>query len=353
MECAVQGHAGDDRRWRRSLAGRVAHRSRTALVVLLVVLLAALLPLQIGAASPTGALRIDSGRFTVLFYPADRSMAAAALEAAARRDAFPGLPPGMQRIVIQIAPDAAVFREWAGNETRRWAAAVAFVDQHRVVVQGGRPNADAGNPIQVLRHELAHIALHDAVGDAAPRWFSEGYASFAAGEDRDDGFLATNVALLFRTLPTLAGLDSMLVSANATEARAGYALALRAVSDLAVLDRERGLERLLAAMRERGSFDLATRRVFAMTTEQFERDWQRRTRWRFAFLAVGVDSAAGITLLLLCLLPLWRSRRRAQRLRLSAMRDHEARSDGAARSLALDAVLRSIAAGPGQPDADA
>ncbi len=323
------------------------------MIALAVALLAAIIPLQVGSASPSGALRIDRGRFTVLHYPADRSMAAAVLTEAVRSDMFPGLPPGTHRIVIQIAPDATTFRQWVGNETRRWAAAVAFIHQHRVVVQGGRPGADAGNPMQVLRHELAHIALHDAVGDAAPLWFSEGYASFAAGEDRDDGFLATNVALLLRPLPTLAGVDSMLVSTSATEARAGYALALRAVSDLAVLDREQGLELLLTALRERGSFDLATRRVFAMTAERFERDWQSRTRWRFAFLALGVNTAGGTTLLLLCLLPLWRSRRRAQRLRLDGMREGEALREGAARGVALDSVFRSITKGPGQPDADA
>ncbi len=345
----MQGHAGDHRGRGRSLPRRVAHSVRGWIVALL----AALMPLTAVDGAPPGALRIDRGRFTVLHYPADRAMATAVLDEAIRRDSFPDLPRGTSRIVIQIAPDAAVFREWAGDATRRWAAAVAFVNQHRVVVQGGHAGADAGNPRQVLRHELAHIALHDVVGDAVPLWFSEGYASYAAGEERDDGFLATNVALLFRTLPTLSGLDSMLVSSSATEARAGYALALRAVTDLAALDRERGLERLLAALHERGSFDLATRRVHAMTAETFERDWQSRTRWRFAFLAVGVNSAGGVVLLLICLLPLWNSKRRAQQARLSAMRDRESLSEGASRRLALDSLLGSIGSGREEPGADA
>jgi hypothetical protein len=344
----VQGHAGDHRGRRRSLQGRLGV-IRGALAGLVL----AFVPFTSLSGAPPGAIRVDRGRFSVVHYPDDATMAAAVLDQATRRDSFPGLPRGTSRIVIQIAPDAAVFREWTGSVSRRWAAAVAFVDQHRVVVQGGRAGAAAGNPMQVLRHELAHIALNDAVGAVAPLWFSEGYASFAAGEERDDGFLATNVALLFRTLPTLRGLDSMLTSPSATEARAGYALSLRAVSDLAALDRDKGLEPILMAMKERGSFDLATRRVHAMTAERFERDWQRRTRWRFAFLAVGVDSAAALLLLLLALLPLWRMKRRQHRARLTLMREREAETEGAARTRALDALLRSIGDGKGQSAPDA
>ncbi len=345
----MQGHAGHDRGGRRALASRLALAIRGWLPGLLL----AVVPFASVGGAPPGAIRVDRGRFTVVHYPVDATMAASVLDQATRRDSFPGLPRGTTRIVIQIAPDAAVFHEWTGSVSRRWAAAVAFVEQHRVVVQGGRAGVAAGNPMQVLRHELAHIALNDAVGAAAPLWFSEGYASFAAGEERDDGFLATNVALLFRTLPTLTGLDSMLASPSATEARAGYALSLRAVSDLAALDRDNGLEPLLAAMHERGSFDLATRRVHAMTAERFERDWQRRTRWRFAFLAVGVDSAAAVLLLVIALLPLWRMKRREQQARLALMRERESETEGAARTRALDSLLRSIGSGKGQSAPDA
>lgn len=305
------------------------------------------------AAAPPGALRIDRGRFTVIHYAADRALAAAMLDAAVTRDSFPALPRAASRIVIMIAPDDATFREWAGQSDLPWAAAVAFVEQHRVVMQGHTANSEAGNPMQVLRHELAHVALHDYLGGVTPRWFDEGYASYAAGEERTEGFLATNAALLLRRMPSLAALDSMLASPHGTEARAGYALALRAVADLAAIDPRLGLTPLLAAWKERPSFDLALRRAYAQTSDDFEREWQQRTRWQFAFLAIATNSAMGGLVLVGLLVPLYRSRRRKQQERLDEMRRREAITDAAMRSAALDAMvgaIRPIGSPPG-PDA--
>lgn len=292
-----------------------------------------------------GAQRLDQGRYTVIHYADDAPLARAALAAAVARDSFPSLPRATTRIVIMIAPDAETFRAWAGRGSLPWAAAVAFVAQHRVVLQGRTANSDAGDHLQVLRHELAHIALFDYLGDAAPRWFDEGYASYAAGEERNDGFLATNAALLLRRLPSLAALDSMLASPHATEARAGYALSLRAVTDLAAIDRERGLTPLLIAWKERGSFDLALRRASAMTSEEFEHGWQRRTRWQFAFVALAGEFSLGGIGLVAILLPLYRSRRREQRDRLRVMHEREARAERARRSAALDYMLQASVPG--------
>lgn len=305
------------------------------------VLVAALLAPSVRAAPP-GALRLDRGRYTVIHYPSDAVLAASALSAAVTRDSFPFLPRSTSRVTIMIAPDAATFREWAGRSAFPWAAALAFVEQHRVVMQGRTAASDAGDPLQVLRHELAHVALYDHLGLLPPRWFEEGYASYAAGEQRTDGFVSTNFALLFRSMPTLAALDTMLASSRGTDARAGYALALRAVSDLAAVDRERGLSPLLSAWRERGSFDLALRRAYAVTAEDFEHDWQQRTRWQFTFLALAADSAFVTALFVLLLLPLYRTRRKRQAVRLAAMREREALTEHAMRSAALDAVLGGI-----------
>ena len=87
------------------------------------------------------------------------------------------------------------------NDPAITAAAVAFPGERRIVMQGRNAGSDAGDPISVLRHELAHLALHEAMGDLPPRWFDEGYASFAAAETGRDQVLSTNVALVFRGVP--------------------------------------------------------------------------------------------------------------------------------------------------------
>ena len=318
-------------------------------------LVAAALAIAVPASAlpPFGAQRLDRGRFTIIHYPGDATLAAAVLHAAVTRDSFPWLPRATTQIVIMIAPDAAGFREWAGRGAFPWTAALAFVEQHRVIMQGHRAAGDVGDPLQVLRHELAHVALYDYFGGIAPRWFEEGYASYAAGEERNQGFLATNGALLFRRMPSLGDLDTLLASARGGEARAGYALSLRAVSSLATIDPAHGLAPLLAAWKARGSFDLAMRRAYAQTAENFEAGWQRDTRWSFAFLAIAADSALGGMALVLLLVPLYRMRRHERAAQLAEMRRREAIAENLSRSAVLDALLRSLGPAAVPPDADA
>ncbi|HET7621085.1 MAG TPA: hypothetical protein VFK39_04190, partial [Gemmatimonadaceae bacterium] len=123
-------------------------------------------------------LRLDSGRITVVAYPRDTRLAHSVLDTAVASDSFPGLPRPRNRILIAIAPDERRFRDWIGAGAPEWGAAVAIPSEHRIVMQGSRAGSDAGDPMRVLRHELAHLALHEYLGDLPPRWFDEGYASY-------------------------------------------------------------------------------------------------------------------------------------------------------------------------------
>lgn len=302
--------------------------------------------------APPGMEQRTAGRYTAVFAPSDEPLALMALREARARDTFPGLPRTTTPIVIAIAPDTRSFDAWAGPIATNITAAVAIVASHRIVLRGRGAPPTTEDPRQVLRHELAHIALYDHLGRGVPRWFDEGYASFAAAEERTTGFLATNAAMLFRRLPSLDGVDSLLLSRRATESRAGYALALRAVHDLAALNPQRGLAPLLEAWKERGTFDLALRRASALTAEQFEARWQQRTRWQFAFLALFTDSALLVLVGATALLPLYWRRRRAYAARLSVLRDQDRQEEVRRREAVIAEAARAIGAGPAQDRVD-
>jgi hypothetical protein len=231
--------------------------------------------------------------------------------------------------VISVAPDAAHFRAWVGQAVPEWGAAVAFPDAQRVVVQGGGASSSAGDPAATLRHELAHLALHEYLDDLAPRWFDEGYASFAAHEIGRDDVLATNVALALHGVPTLASLDTDLVGGEG-QASVSYALAYRAVADLAALDPERGLTLLLRYWKETGSLDQALRRAYGEPLDTFEAHWRASTRRRYGALAVASDLAFAVLVLLTLLAPLYVARRRRDRARMARLRVAEASADAAA-----------------------
>lgn len=223
-------------------------------------------------------------------------------------------------MIIAVAPDVARFREWIGPAVPEWGAAVAMPTLSRVVVRGrGAGAAAGGDPRVVLRHELAHLALHEAMGDLPPRWFDEGYASYAAGEWGRDELLATNVALLFRRLPSLDALDDQLTG-GAEEARGAYALSHRAVAELAALDPARGLSLLFVNWKESGRLDNAVRRSYGLTLDGFEERWQQRTRLRYGVLAVVGDLTVATMFALVIMIPLSVARRRRDRERMDRLR---------------------------------
>ncbi|GJG87687.1 hypothetical protein tb265_28680 [Gemmatimonadetes bacterium T265] len=286
----------------------------------------------------SATVRVDHGRFTAVAYPGDVSLARSLLDDAAERDTFPGLPRPRRHVVLLIAPDAAHFRAWGGPGAPEWGSALAFPATGRVLMQGHRAGSDAGDPRAVFRHELAHVALHEQLGELPPRWFDEGYAGYAAGEWGRDDVLAANVALLTRGVPALDSLD-LLFEGGGAAAQDGYALAYRAVADLAAEDPERGLTGFFAAWRETGRFDAAVRAAYGLTAAQFEAAWRARTRRRYGVLAVGANVSLVTSVALLVLAPFWLERRRRDRARLAAMRAADAAEDARAYALAASDPL--------------
>jgi hypothetical protein len=94
--------------------------------------------------------------------------------------------PVLERVEVRIARD---FREMAsltpiGAPPPDYAEGVAYARSRLVLVSLVAPNSSEPPRIdEVLKHELAHVALFDAVGGRpVPRWFNEGYAVHASGE---------------------------------------------------------------------------------------------------------------------------------------------------------------------------
>jgi len=283
-------------------------------------------------------IRLDRGRFTIVAERRDERLARNLLAEAQRNDSFPGLPRPRERVLIAIAPDARRLRAWVGPNAPEWGAAFAFPDQRRIVMQGRTAGSDAGDPRVVLRHELAHLALHEVMGPLPPRWFDEGYASFAAREWTREQAFETSVAMVWRTLPTLGQLEAGF-EGGGVEAGWSYAMAHRAVSELDALGGEAGLTNLLHYWRQTGSFEKAVRTAYGMTGEAFEKHWRTRTRTRYGALSFVANLSVAVGMFSLVLVPLFVIRRRRDRLKLEAMRAADAQQEEAARQSALQAIL--------------
>jgi hypothetical protein len=300
------------------------------------------------AQDTAGLERYEAGRFVVTAAPHDETLARSLLREAVRRDSFPWLPRPGERLLIQVAPDRTAFEELIGPFAPEYGSAIAIPSERRIVMQGSRAGSAAGNPLQVLRHELAHLALAEFLGESPPRWFNEGYASFAAGEWGREEMLATNFSLLWRGVPSLEELERSF-GGGAGQATGAYALAHRAVTELASLDRERGLTLFFRYWRDNGRMSTAIRRAFNMTEGEFEALWQQRTRRRYGALSLFADLTIAMTVLFVLLVPLYVSRRRRNRERLARMAAAEEKAEREERESAIEALLRSLAP-PSGPD---
>jgi hypothetical protein len=235
----------------------------------------------------------------------DLSLGLGLAEAAAAPREWYGLGrrlPGPLRLIVVRgdARVAALLREQAPS----WGAGFAFPEARTILLR-----ADAGDPHQILRHELAHLALHDAIRVRVPLWFDEGYAALAAGElDRLDA-LRLNLTVARGRVPGFFELDRALRDSEPT-ARVAYGLAASAVALLARRHPQHSLAPLLERLTRGQSFDAAVLATTGSPLGRFEIEWQKDVRKRFGIFTWFMAGGLWIGLALLVVLAGWLRRRR-------------------------------------------
>lgn len=254
------------------------------------------------------------GRVTALAPAASLTLAIALAEEADRLVAWPGLggrrDSGSMRLIV--TPDAEAFQRVNRGRIPSWGVGLAMPGQRTIIVR-----ADAPSPRQALRHELAHLALHEVVRGRVPLWFSEGYAVVAAGEwDRAEA-LQLNLAVVRGAVGDLRTLDAALRRSEA-EASTAYALAGSTVQLLARMNPSGTLDALVDRLAGGAPFDSAVRLTTGHTLASFERSWQRDLRRRYGWL-VWLAAGGGWFVLAVVVLLAARWRRRRDQPRRAAL----------------------------------
>ena len=225
---------------------------------------------------------------------------------------WPGLgrrsPPPFRLI---LARDAAGLSRLTGGRAPRWGAGITLPGPRLVALR-----ADA-DPAHTLRHELAHLVLHDAVHVAMPLWFEEGYAVYAAGEWDLLDALSLNYAVVGGATP---GLDSLNRALRGHPAGIGtaYALSASAVLELARRNPSRELTPLVTRLAAGEAFDSALKATTGLTPDNFDVAWQHGVRKRYSlFTWLAAGGAWALLALALMAGTYWRRRNdRGRRLAL-------------------------------------
>lgn len=253
------------------------------------------------------------GRVTAVAWPAQRAVAADLARLADRPAEWPGLglrDPGPLRLIV--VPDAHLLDSLTAGRAPSWGAAIAVPGARTILLR-----ADEGDLVRTLRHELAHLALHEAVGVRVPLWFDEGYASWAAGEWDRLGTLELNLTVVRGAVPTLTGLDGAL-RGSASSADAAYALAVSAVAELARRNPTGTLTPLLRRLESGEDFDAAVLATTGLAVGRFEQEWQRAVRRRYT-LGNWLIAGGGWLIVALLVAVQVRRRRRLDRVRRAAL----------------------------------
>jgi hypothetical protein len=287
-----------------------------------------------GPGAPGTPIAIPTTNVVLYHWPGAERLAQQTLAPPGVLAPLPGLPADILEqsppIRVYLAPDAARFDSLTGGRTPDWGAGVAFPDSGVIVLPGYASERVLTRDLsRVLRHELAHVALQRYLGAArVPRWFTEGYATWAAGQLDTDAAWLLRVAFLMQRAPPL---DSLVLDwpRGQADARIAYLLSASAIEYLVENGGERALTLFLERWRESGDFDAALRDTYGLTFGQLERYWGRAVRRRYGWMLFLAQSAvlwmiAGAIVVALYVIRRRRNRARLARLRASEIPDRPA-----------------------------
>jgi hypothetical protein len=272
-------------------------------------------------AAQAGTLRMQD--VVLHYWPGQERLARSLLPGPAALR-FPGLPDDiLDRGVdlnLYVAPDPARWDSLTGGRAPDWGAGIAIPARNMVIVPGYVSERTGTHTLpRTVRHELAHIALQRYLGDGLiPRWFNEGYATWAAGQlDTDAGWMLRLAFATGRAPP----LDSLTLDwpLLAADARLAYLLSASATQYLYSLGTAATFDRFLQRWADTGSFEHALREVYVVSSPQFERLWRRHVKRSYGWLQLVVQSLFIWIVLALLVVALFIVRRRRDRTRLARL----------------------------------
>lgn len=217
-----------------------------------------------------------------------------------------------------------------------YAAGVAYPEIGLVLltVKPVHPNSEH-DLNEVFRHELAHVALEDAVGGRPiPRWFNEGFAVLASGETSYVRLQTLWTATVSDNLLTLQQMERTF-PADESQAGIAYAQAADVVRFLVRREEQHRFRGLVSRLRDGETMDSALLNSYGEDAAALESEWREEVAKRYTFWPVlfsGTVIWAGTMGLFVMG---WRKKRRKAKQTLARWEREEAAEDAIRQRLAM------------------
>jgi Peptidase MA superfamily len=208
----------------------------------------------------------------------------------------------------------------------KYATGVAY-SEIGLVLLTLEPN-EAGSLVdvaEVFRHELAHVALSDAIGqsDRVPHWFNEGLAVHLSGESSLLRLRTLTTSTLAGRLIPLSKLDRGF-PADAMSAEVAYAESADVVRFLLRQEDKERFPALIARIRDGEPFPAALRDAYGVDSWTLEHEWREDVARRYSFLPVFFSGSLIWVGVLVLFALAWRRRRKKSRETLERWAREEA-----------------------------
>ena len=208
------------------------------------------------------------------------------------------------------------FVEHAGHVARatnmpNWVAGVAHSSTGDIMLARNGPDGSRTNLDGLLRHELAHVALHRATdGARLPRWFNEGVADSLADEIDFGATERLASAVFGRGVPPLEEIDAVFRQEPEDVALA-YAASGDFVSFLRYHDPTgRAFGDLVFGLRTGLAFETAVLSAYGVGLYELDGEWRGGLLGRFAWFPMLSSEGMPVFLIIpLVGLAWWRRRR--------------------------------------------
>jgi Peptidase MA superfamily len=282
---------------------------------------------------PAGFNSYDGGWVHFIYHPSSRervqpliAQADAVRHELMQRLGFPALSE--VRVEIARTPGEMATFAPAGAPYPDYAAGVAYAEIGLVLLSLTPVHAGTEQDLaEVFRHELAHVALHDAVnGQPIPRWFNEGFAVLASGET---SFVRMKTMLMANVGGSLIPLHDIERSFpnDETQAQIAYAEAVDVVRFLVRREDVHRFHTLIQRMREGEAFDKAVLGAYGVELATLELEWRDDVSRRYTFWPILLSGTGFWVVALGVFVWAWRRRRRRDRLTLQQWAREEAAED--------------------------
>lgn len=296
---------------------------------------------------PAGYNSYDAGWIRFVYHPSSRervqpliAQAAAVKTDLSERLGFPVLSE-VRVMVARTSGEMETFAP-AGAPYPEYAAGVAYSELGLVLLSLTPVHAGVEVDLEeVFRHELAHVALHDAVGgQPVPRWFNEGFAVFASGESSFVRMKPLMMATIGGSLIPLQDLDKTFPR-DETRVGVAYAEAADVLRFLVRREDQHRFRALVTELREGKAFERSVSDAYGIDLATLEYEWREDASRRYTFWPFLLSGSFLWVIGLGVFVWAWRRRKRRDKVTLQRWAREEAREDLARARLA---ALRAEAA---------